>query len=150
MNIKNSLQLNSEYVIAFSYSKYRKGMKQISVWSTAVIKTIQICMYFSGNIFKWCSILNNDTGIVQYFRECFQNYLSTPNKWQMAFTKNSAFHSVIIMHFPVLVPFLCWLSKYWILQNQVIVVESLLPLLLIWVLSFSERGGWEPSLLKCL
>lgn len=69
--------------------------------------------------------MNNDTDIVQYFRECFQNYLSTPDKQQTAFKKTSAFHSVIIMHFPLLVPFLCWLSKYWILANQVIRVESL-------------------------
>lgn len=116
----------------------------MSVWIIAVINTIQICMYFSGNIFKCCSILNNDTDIVQYFKECFQNYLSTPNKQQMAFTKNSAFHSVIIMHFPLLVPFLCWLSKYWLLENKVIVVESLLPVLLVLVLSFLREVGGNP------
>lgn len=136
------MQLNCEYINAFSYSKYRKGMKQMSVRSIAVINTIQICVsYFLGNIFKCSSILHNDTAIVQYIRECFRNYLSTPNKRQMALTKNSALHSVIIMHFPLLVPFLCWLSKYWILQNQVIVVESLLPLLLVSALCFLREVG---------
>lgn len=51
--------------------------------------------------------------------------------------------------FPSLVPFLCCLSKYWILQNQVIVAESLL-LLQFFEFSLSWERWVGTSLLKHL
>lgn len=42
---------------------------------------------------------------------------------------------------PFLVPFLCWLSKYWTLQNQVITAESLFASTVVWVLSFLREVG---------
>lgn len=50
---------------------------------------------------------------------------------------------------PFLVPFLCWLSKYWTLQNQVITAESLL-LLQLFEFSLSWERWVGISLLKRL